>query len=255
MANERKIPLPRVLAEGTAIVASILLAFAIDAWWDERKDRANEQQILLALKSEFEINRIEAQSVVDHHEESIRRIREFKLMPKDSLESMEVVDYRNLVRAFAGPQTFDPRRGTVSALISAGRLGVLRDPVLREALMTFMTIVEDAGEDRYYMGETALWVWREMLSIGGPWQMIPGTSSPGDCDDATFNRHCYIVEQTGYLPDVTADELLLIRANSRLMGLIDRDKIHAARYAAEVNEMLVQIERIIERIDLSINQS
>ncbi|NIV16883.1 MAG: hypothetical protein GWN47_00400 [Woeseiaceae bacterium] len=254
MASKREIPLPRVLAEGTAIVVSILLAFSIDAWWDEQKERADEQEILLALKAEFEINRIEAKAVIDHHEESIRRVREFKSMPQDTLESMGTIEYRNLLRAFAGPRTFDPRRGTVSALISASKLGVLRDPVLREALMTFITIVEDADEDRYYMGETSLWVWREMLSLGGPWQAIPGSNSPDDCVDANFDRHCYIIEQTSYLPVVTADELLLIRANSKLMGLIDQDKIHAAHYASEVNEMLVQIERIIGRIDSSLNQ-
>jgi len=34
-----KIPWKRLVLEATAIVASILLAFAIDAWWDERQDR------------------------------------------------------------------------------------------------------------------------------------------------------------------------------------------------------------------------
>ena len=40
-------------AEGAAIVVSILLAFAIDAWWEERQERTEEQQILLDLADEF----------------------------------------------------------------------------------------------------------------------------------------------------------------------------------------------------------
>jgi len=40
-------------AEGTAIVVGILLAFAIDAWWEERALSIEEQQILQGLRSEF----------------------------------------------------------------------------------------------------------------------------------------------------------------------------------------------------------
>jgi hypothetical protein len=173
MSNSREIPWPRILAEGTAVVVGILLAFSIDAWWDERKERAEEQEVLRALKAEFEVNQFEAQAVIDHHEDSIRRIRAFKTMPPASLEALQQIESTNLVRAFAGPRTFDPQRGSVRALIGAGKLGILRDPSLRDALMTFMTIVEDADEDRYYMGETSLWVWREMLRLGGPWRVLP----------------------------------------------------------------------------------
>ena len=56
MNKVREIPWPRILAEGGAIVVSILLALSIEAWWADRQDRAEEQGILLGLKSEFEQN-------------------------------------------------------------------------------------------------------------------------------------------------------------------------------------------------------
>jgi len=34
----------RVLAEGSAIVVSILLAFGIQAWWEERQERTEEAE-------------------------------------------------------------------------------------------------------------------------------------------------------------------------------------------------------------------
>jgi hypothetical protein len=60
--NEMKAELPsqprsrwsRLLLESIAIVLSILLAFAIDAGWDERQDRRAEEEILRALSVEFE---------------------------------------------------------------------------------------------------------------------------------------------------------------------------------------------------------
>ena len=42
--NFRNKPLLRYAAEAAAIVASILLAFTIDAWWEERQERELEQE-------------------------------------------------------------------------------------------------------------------------------------------------------------------------------------------------------------------
>ena len=41
------------MVEGLVIVLSILLAFAIDAWWDERQERIEEGEILHGLNQEF----------------------------------------------------------------------------------------------------------------------------------------------------------------------------------------------------------
>ena len=46
MTRNRSIPWLRICAESVAIVGSILLAFAIDAWWDERLERRLEAQQL-----------------------------------------------------------------------------------------------------------------------------------------------------------------------------------------------------------------
>jgi hypothetical protein len=48
----RNIPWPRILAEGAIIVAGILLALWVDAWWDDRQDRIEERAILIPLRAE-----------------------------------------------------------------------------------------------------------------------------------------------------------------------------------------------------------
>jgi hypothetical protein len=44
MSSARNVPWFRIAAEGAVVVASILLAFAIDAWWDERLERRAERR-------------------------------------------------------------------------------------------------------------------------------------------------------------------------------------------------------------------
>ena len=41
------IPWSRYLVEGGVIVGSILLAFAIDAWWEDRSEQALEREFLV----------------------------------------------------------------------------------------------------------------------------------------------------------------------------------------------------------------
>jgi len=54
MPNARDIPWPRLIAESSAIVISILLAFSIDAWWTERQETVREERQIQALIAEFE---------------------------------------------------------------------------------------------------------------------------------------------------------------------------------------------------------
>ena len=60
----------RVVGEGAAIVVGILLAFAIDAWWEERELRIEEQQVLEGLREEFiSIHEVLSQHLLEHRQE------------------------------------------------------------------------------------------------------------------------------------------------------------------------------------------
>lgn len=54
MHSTLPIPWRRFLLEGTIIVLSILLAFWIDAWWQESEERKRELVVLQALSSDLE---------------------------------------------------------------------------------------------------------------------------------------------------------------------------------------------------------
>lgn len=55
MAENQIISLKRIAIEAVVIVGSILLAFAIDARWDDHQDRQREKEILEGLLTEFEL--------------------------------------------------------------------------------------------------------------------------------------------------------------------------------------------------------
>jgi hypothetical protein len=53
MPSTNNIQWKRIFAEGTTIVVSILLAFAIQAWWEDRQEREDERVILLSILEEL----------------------------------------------------------------------------------------------------------------------------------------------------------------------------------------------------------
>ncbi len=57
MTNTDNMQRKRTAAEGVAIVLSILLAFWIDTWWEDRKEARLEVVYLLELQEDFEQNK------------------------------------------------------------------------------------------------------------------------------------------------------------------------------------------------------
>lgn len=53
MPSTNNIQWKQIFAEGTAIVVSILLAFSIQAWWEERQEREDERIILQSILEEL----------------------------------------------------------------------------------------------------------------------------------------------------------------------------------------------------------
>jgi hypothetical protein len=56
MLRNREIAWHRIAAEGVAIVISILLAFSIQAWWEDRNERIDKLEVLTALQDELKHN-------------------------------------------------------------------------------------------------------------------------------------------------------------------------------------------------------
>lgn len=63
------------MLEGAVIVFSILLAFAIDAWWAEVGERKEEQLALVGLNADFEGYLLELERIREKNEKRIESTR------------------------------------------------------------------------------------------------------------------------------------------------------------------------------------
>jgi hypothetical protein len=157
MKNEQDINWPRIFAEGGAILVSILLAFWIDAWWDDRADAIQERSLLNALLQDFNAAQTEFETIsAGHHKvfgsmEKILYWAEAGSVPEEDRASVDVF----LSNVFYRP-TFDPPMGAVDTVLSSGRLDLLKSTTLVTELTSWRSLVNDlnqyehAAADHFY---------------------------------------------------------------------------------------------------------
>ncbi len=249
MAKQQDIQWKRLTIEAAAIVASILLAFAIDAWWDERQERAEEREVLESLHVEFEANRDAAATVILFHDRVVQSVVELMELSEEEILALQANAVVDFLSSLGNPRTFDAVRGSVDALISSGKLGILKDRELRESLTTFVNIVDDSVEDANYLSQSAMTIWNEIARSGGPWRTKADVLSAEDCASPRPDKNCYTNDALSFLPLATPQDLLNLRNNAMLMGYVYQEKVNAVHYLAEVRQAEIQIKIVLKLIE------
>lgn len=143
-----RFPWPRIIAEATVIVVSILLAFAIDAWWDERTERLEEQRVLQQLAGEFEAASAQLDRYLDMDRRTLRNVARVDSLLQTALangrSSITVRD--TTLRWLISQGTFAPTLPTLDGLRTSGRLTIIEHDGLGAALSAWPTHLEDAVE-------------------------------------------------------------------------------------------------------------
>ena len=191
--------------EGVVIVVSILLAFALDAWWDSRGQRQEETQVLENLRSEFQAagSQLDRYLIVDQTTlTSIEAILGSARAAHAAGEAQVEVATVDLARTLIGP-TFDPRTGTLDGLLASGRLGILRNQDLRQRLAAWPGLLADAAEEeaksealiRDQM-EPILW---KQMDIS-PARTLPVEVTEEACSNVLWGRSCEDLDVEVELP-------------------------------------------------------
>ena len=86
--------------QSAAIVASILLAFAIDAWWEDRQEREAEQAMLASLQHDFVTSRTDLVRILQvYHNVRATFARYQSATPAELRSSSSVSGHMSLPRA------------------------------------------------------------------------------------------------------------------------------------------------------------
>ena len=147
----------RLAAEGVVVVASILIAFALDAWWAERQLQQEIAEDLAIVEYELAENIRLAQLTIEIMERAVEAnetlIAALEAQPDSA--NVEAAASTLFWGIFVSP-TFDPSLGGIDAWIAAGRLAGIDSPELRQRLASVRGKVEDVREEQLVAREISV---------------------------------------------------------------------------------------------------
>ncbi len=147
MTASQNIPWTRLAVEATAIVASILLAFAIDAWWADRETEQWQSAQLRALRDEFSVNLKSLDIIVQTHDYSARRLESLIAQIRDANDMTQVTVPDAVLVPLVAWRTSDISTGTLDGLLSSGNLAEIDNSDIRQLLAAWPSEVGNAQED------------------------------------------------------------------------------------------------------------
>lgn len=236
-SNTRDRSVQSLLLEGGVIVVSILLAFALDALWDETKRGREAQIALTSLRDEFEANLTSCEEVERHYVAMAEQFAAVLALSEEEVRGMDPSAAPAAYNSFCAPRTFDAMLGTTNSVISTGTFSILQDAELREALDTFLNFVEDSREDVNNLLHFMRVVGECEVAFGGPWGAADDSSDEdGDAPDTSFTRA------------ITGAELLRLLQEPSYIGRVKLFQGCATWYRKELARMAAQSREVLEAI-------
>jgi hypothetical protein len=228
-----EVPWKRILAEAAAVVASILLAFGIDAGWDASRERAIDRSVVDALRTEMVGNRERLIRTIEFNVGARSAVTEFFSLSPDEVLSLEPASYQSPIHvSLWAPYTFDPELGATTVFLDREVADSDAIRLLRQAVIDWHRRILDAGEE-----SDVLW------GLSGDVLRLM-TSHLADLRPAEGTQVGLNVIRQDY-----AARLARIRADQELVAAVFAKFNVQGIYTNELRRLLEQTDSVLSRLD------
>lgn len=228
MNQSQRIPWNQLAAEGLVVVVSILLAFAIDAWWDGYLEDRRESKQLAAMREEFSASSAAIDEVLDSIQEHANGVDELiSVLKSADAESIQVSG--RLLGYAIGWRTSDVSTSTLDTLIASGELNQLKNEDLRRDLAGLPAFLLNITEDEVMAMEFAESVMASFMA------------REGMAEAAYANRPM--------LNWPNAPESATVRPSAEFIGLLMARRVHFNFSLGQLPSIKVYLEDLITQID------
>jgi hypothetical protein len=144
----RRETLAWALGEIVIVVAGVLIAFALNAWWLERESLWAEQRHLRSLSVDFEQNRGSLRELIARQERVEQASVELLALARSEAGSPST-DVRALLMQVFSSARFEPVMGAYDTLLNSGGLALIEDVDLRSSLAAFAARMDGRYSERF----------------------------------------------------------------------------------------------------------
>jgi hypothetical protein len=232
MAEPRHIPWKTISVEAVAVVVSILLAFAIDAWWTEKKESEVEFVALLALRDDFIASREQMTTVLQSLESARTGFARFRSATTADLTEGDLDTNRRILTALVKNHTFDPVTATLNALANDGRLGLISDTQLLAQLSNWQQTLDNIEDISFELRAESVRVRRAMEPHGGP-----------------FARWRRRADDPGGLDWADGETISNLRRDAEFMGTAMSHQYALVIYLASLYQLADTLDSIVALLD------
>ena len=234
MANIRQVPWRRILIEGAVIVVSILLAFSIDAWWNNRIEQQREREQLVSMRAEFQASLSGLDEVLASVQGHAEDVESLIALLKAAGDEPVLVPGPLLGSAITW-RTSDVSISTLDALMASGELNLLRNAELRANLAGLPAFLLDVTEDEIIaqtFAETAMSVFlaREGLA------------------EIAYAYRSGVQGLEG-IQTLTAPAEISVRSSPELIGMLTARRVHFWYSEVGLPTVRSYLQTLIEQID------
>jgi hypothetical protein len=189
MSETQKIPWKRIAVEATAIVASILLAFAIDAGWQEYIEDQREREVLNALLDDFETTKANIKDWRNFHlavQQSNTKLLKAVTSSEITLTNDQIGRLLSALSWWDSESHFST--GALNSLVYGGELSLIEDDALRQLLADWPSRIQNFESQQQQDYDFFLNVWTPFLRANSylPLQSTTDTPVPGRPEEPTL---------------------------------------------------------------------
>jgi hypothetical protein len=221
----------RLIAEGGAIIFSILLAFAIDAWWGRQNAIKQEEAILRGLRADFQVSQAHLESWLAGNHKIRRNTALFLEQVASAERNAWITVSEALILAPIGAPTYDPTMTTLEANLASGKLDLIREPTLRHLLSLWRMQIVDTKEDELLIRQIVIH------------QLVPILSNQVKLSSSFDKIVDWFLDQ----PEVELRDQIKLRAEPDLEGVL-AERLFYTEFVVEGLTKILETQRQILKI-------
>ncbi len=228
----------RIAIESMAVVLSILLAFAIDAYWDRYQDRLRERQLLGDLLTDFQESRPGLVARVELAQRMARNNRLFvdRISAHHGQHPLAIPD--SLVLGALGGPTYEPNTNALDAAMNSGEIELISNKEIRAQLAHWSRLLLDTREDeievRRLTNEQLVPTLGKAVDLGPYYPELltwslgqPVTGLPGQVEFRPTPEISSLLSLRNFYMQFAADDLAdLLEALDQMVAMLVQDAPH-----------------------------